>query len=104
MANLKPTQASTNLAFKASSVANVGMKVQSMGTGGGGQVIEDSSLLCRYKGSVATSDNLPLNAKLGDIYNVVTTGTNYVWAGNTWDAMYEKEYTIATNYDIEEMF
>ena len=104
MADITPTQASTNLVFKTSSVASVSMKVQSIGSGGGGQIIEDSSLLCRYKGTVASKKNLPVVAILGDIYNVATTGTNYVWTGDSWDAMYEKEYTVATNYDIEEMF
>lgn len=104
MADIKPTQTSTNLTFRTNAIANVSMKVQSIGSGGSGQIIEDSSLLCRYKGTVATTDNLPSSATLGDIYNVATNGTNYVWTGNSWDAMYEKEYTVATNYDIEEMF
>lgn len=40
-----------------------------------------------YKGSVATYNDLPTNAKIGDLYNVEDTGHNYAWNGTEWDVM-----------------
>ena len=42
-----------------------------------------------YKGSVATYDDLPTDAKVGDLYNVLDTGANYAWTGTEWDRMSE---------------
>lgn len=39
----------------------------------------------RFRGSVATVDDLPTNAAAGDVYNVIFTGANYAWTGETWD-------------------
>lgn len=39
----------------------------------------------RYKGSVASEDDLPEDAELGDVYNVEDTGSNYAWNGTDWD-------------------
>lgn len=39
----------------------------------------------RFRGSVATIDNLPSGAAEGDVYNVVETGANYAWTGEDWD-------------------
>lgn len=39
----------------------------------------------RAKGSVATYDDLPSNAQVGDVYNVTATGKNYVWVENLVD-------------------
>ena len=39
-----------------------------------------------YKGSVATYADLPTeNNKIGDVWNVIDTGSNYAWTGEEWD-------------------
>lgn len=39
-----------------------------------------------YKGSVSDFESLPvIENKIGDVYNVCSTGNNYVWTGNSWD-------------------
>lgn len=38
-----------------------------------------------YKGSVATYADLPADAEVGDVYNVIDTGANYAWTGSEWD-------------------
>ena len=38
-----------------------------------------------YKGSVATYADLPADAEVGDVYNVIDTGANYAWTGSGWD-------------------
>jgi hypothetical protein len=46
-----------------------------------------------YKGTVATTDLLPLNPSIGDMYNIETksiygeAGMNVAWNGTTWDTM-----------------
>lgn len=41
-----------------------------------------------YKGSVTDYESLPIvNNKVGDVYNVCSTGDNYVWTGNGWDKL-----------------
>lgn len=39
----------------------------------------------RYRGSVATVEDLPANAQEGDVYNITSTGANYAWTGTEWD-------------------
>lgn len=39
----------------------------------------------RFKGSVATVEDLPANAQEGDVYNITSTGANYAWTGTEWD-------------------
>lgn len=39
----------------------------------------------KAKGSVATYEDLPSNAQVGDVYNVAATGKNYVWVENLVD-------------------
>lgn len=39
----------------------------------------------KAKGSVATYEDLPSNAQVGDVYNVTATGKNYVWVENLVD-------------------
>lgn len=39
----------------------------------------------RYRGSVATVEDLPANAQEGDVYNITSTGANYAWTGTQWD-------------------
>lgn len=38
-----------------------------------------------FKGSVATFEDLPTNASIGDVYDVLDTGKNYAWDGSKWD-------------------
>lgn len=39
----------------------------------------------RYRGSVATVEDLPANAQEGDVYNITSTEANYAWTGTEWD-------------------
>lgn len=39
----------------------------------------------RYRGSVATVEDLPTDAAEGDVYNITSTGANYAWTGTQWD-------------------
>lgn len=41
------------------------------------------------KGSVASYNNLPENPEIGDVYNILDTGENYVWIGTEWDKLSE---------------
>jgi len=44
--------------------------------------------LYKIKGSVETVGNLPVAGNtIGDCYNVVENGVNYVWTGTEWDAL-----------------
>ena len=46
------------------------------------------STVYKYKGSVATYEELPsANNEVGDVYNVETDGMNYAWDGTTWDKL-----------------
>ena len=46
------------------------------------------SSVYRYKGSVATYDDLPSSdLTIGDVYNVEDTGDNYAWTGTAWDKL-----------------
>ena len=41
-------------------------------------------------GSVATYDDLPSSGQtVGDVYNVLDTGANYVWTSSGWDKLSE---------------
>ncbi len=41
-----------------------------------------------YKGSVATYEDLPAeNVEVGDVYNITSTGMNYAWTLDGWDAL-----------------
>ena len=43
-----------------------------------------------YKGTVASSSNLPVSSNVqGDMYNVTDTGANYAWNGSSWDKLSE---------------
>ncbi len=66
---------------------------------------EDITSMMEWKGSVATYDALPTNAKKGDTYNVESDGMNYTWTGTEWDAS-GSTFTInsITNAEIDEMF
>ena len=42
----------------------------------------------KYKGSVATYNDLPSSGnEVGDVYNVEDTGDNYAWTGSAWDKL-----------------
>lgn len=43
------------------------------------------SQVYKFKGSVATVDDLPAGAARGDVYNVTATDANYAWTGSAWD-------------------
>ena len=44
----------------------------------------------KYKGSVATIENLPTTGQVvGDVYNVESNGANYAWDGTNWDKLGE---------------
>lgn len=48
----------------------------------------DITSMYKHKGSVATVDDLPASGMTaGDVYNVTSTGMNYVWTGTEWDAL-----------------
>ncbi len=48
------------------------------------------SSVYKYKGSVATYENLPTTGQIvGDVYNVESNGANYAWDGTTWDKLGE---------------
>lgn len=65
----------------------------------------DITGLYKYKGSVASFDALPAEDNApGDVWNVESTGMNYAWDGEAWDAlggMFEIE-TIS-NAEIDEL-
>lgn len=46
----------------------------------------DITNIYKYKGSVATYDQLPAEGlTAGDVYNVESNGKNYAWTGDGWD-------------------
>lgn len=48
----------------------------------------DISNAYRYKGSVATTADLPASGNTeGDVYNVEDSGENYAWTGTAWDGL-----------------
>lgn len=50
----------------------------------------DITNMYKHKGSVTTTANLPTTGNtVGDVYNVTSTGMNYVWTGDAWDALGE---------------
>lgn len=55
-----------------------------------------------YKGSVATSTDLPASGTLGDMYTVTDEGNaQYVWNGSAWVKLYSQ---IATNAQIDGLY
>lgn len=54
------------------------------------QVDAKVSSVYRIMGSVATYDDLPSSGQtVGDVYNVLDTGANYVWTASGWDKLSE---------------
>lgn len=48
-----------------------------------------ASSFMKYKGQVETTNDLPSDAEIGDVYNVKSTGANYAWDGSEWDKLSE---------------
>lgn len=57
----------------------------------------------KYKGSVATTANLPSSGNTnGDVWNVEQSGMNYAWNGSAWDALGEAfDVQSITNAEID---
>ena len=52
------------------------------------KIAQAISSVYKYKGSVATYNDLPSSdLTIGDVYNVEDTGDNYAWTGTTWDKL-----------------
>lgn len=51
------------------------------------EITEKLSKVYRPCGSVATYDDLPTDAEVGDVYNLLDTGVNYAWTGTEWDSL-----------------
>ena len=57
----------------------------------------------KYKGSVATQNDLPSSGNtVGDVWNVQADGMNYAWNGTSWDSL-GSDFNIEamTNSDID---
>lgn len=55
-----------------------------------------------YKGSVATTDDLPSEATTGDLYNVTAEGNaQFVYNGEEWIQIYSQ---IASNSQIDGLY
>lgn len=77
----------------------LGAAIGIIGTGGGGGSVGAYT----FKGSVATSDDLPtLGNEVGDIYDVQETGMNYAWTGTAWDALGQLVDVQALEDEIDE--
>lgn len=65
----------------------------------------DIASMYKYKGSVASTADLPTTGNTtGDVYDVTATGMNYAWTGSAWDAL-GQIFTITslTNTEIDEI-
>lgn len=47
------------------------------------------SAVYHVKGSVKDFNSLPESREIGDVYNLLSTGANYVWTSNGWDKLSE---------------
>ena len=56
----------------------------------------------RYCGQVETEILLPVDAKIGDMYNVIDTGYNYIWNGKSWDKQGNNKDGLVTKEEFEE--
>lgn len=66
---------------------------------------DDLSSLYKYKGSANTIADLPeQNNVVGDVYNVKSSGMNYAWDGEDWDALGQTfEITAISNTEIDDI-
>lgn len=93
-ASSKPTYTAQEVGALPSSTA-IPSKVSDLTNDSGFQTASDVSSAIsaavgsayKFKGSVATVNDLPNNAAVGDVYDVQATGTNYAWTGTAWDAL-----------------
>jgi hypothetical protein len=51
------------------------------------ELLEKISTVYKFKGSVQTYADLPTNAEMGDVYDILDTGDNYAWTGTEWDKL-----------------
>lgn len=52
------------------------------------EIVDTLGAVMHYKGSVATFEDLPTTGQeLGDVWNILSDGSNYAWDGNDWDAV-----------------
>lgn len=69
------------------------------------QIDAKISSVMSYKGTVATVEDLPSSATVGDVYNVTDTGMNYAWNGSQWDALGSdidlSSYVTNTQFETE---
>ena len=69
------------------------------------QIDAKISSVMSYKGTVATVEDLPSSATVGDVYNVTDTGMNYAWNGSQWDALGSdvdlSDYVTNTQFETE---
>ena len=69
------------------------------------QIDSKISSVMSYKGTVATVEDLPSSATVGDVYNVTDTGMNYAWNGSQWDALGSdidlSNYVTNTQFETE---
>ena len=69
------------------------------------QIDAKISSVMSYKGTVATVEDLPSSATIGDVYNVTDTGMNYAWNGSQWDALGSdidlSDYVTNTQFETE---
>lgn len=63
----------------------------------------DISNIYKYKGSVENYASLPTEDNaVGDVWDVTSTGMNYAWTGEGWDALGEMfEIEAITNTEID---
>lgn len=69
----------------------------------------DITSVYKFKGNVATYDDLPSagteGLEVGDVYNVEATGMNWGWTGTVWDALGEIfEISRITDEQIDALF
>ena len=73
-------------------------------------IISEFGNVMRYKGSVDTYADLPVDGnQVGDVWNVLDTGNNYAWDGEAWDEIssivdltgYALKINIAPIYDAD---
>ena len=57
-----------------------------------------------YKGSVPTYDELPTDAGIGHMYNVIDSDYNYIWNGTEWDPSAMLKIETATEAQIASLF
>lgn len=74
----RTTPVTGNMVGSDGKVYNIVDLLKGMGGGGGSDVL-------KYKGSVATYGDLPNDAEVGDVYNVLADDKNYAWTGTAWD-------------------